>query len=74
MSHLNTMVGRCHVADSNTDVTRYIWSRFSRKGKRTFRSRPAAECREFWREVLAIHAQNQRVFFNLARGAKWITR
>lgn len=51
------IVGRCHVADSNRMVIKYVISRL-KQGYKTYRSFPRSQRRLLLRQIIMQHAKN----------------
>ena len=58
---IRQIVGRCHVADSNLRVIRYVVSRL-RDGKRTFLAMSREKKRALLGQTIACHAENRELY------------
>lgn len=56
-SLIRQIVGRCHVADSNRMVIKYVISRL-KQGYKTYRAYPREQRRLLLRQIIAQHAHN----------------
>ena len=65
MSILRTIVGRCHVADSNREVLEYAKSRLKPKA---WREMPLSKRVEFARLCRQFHAENRELYRVVMRG------
>lgn len=72
MSVIRQIVDRCHVADSNMDVIRFVLSRIAGKTRKEkyahYRSKPRKERHQLLEIVITIHEQNRAVYRAVTRG------
>lgn len=64
---LRMLIGRCHVADSNSAVIRYVISRMEH-GNLTYRSQYRRERHELLRAIIKIHAENRALYTAVMSG------
>ena len=62
----NQIVDRCHVADSNRTVIRYLLSRM--KSYRAYRAHPKKERHALLREAIDRHAVNRKLYQRVMGG------
>jgi len=55
------IVNRCHVGQSNRQVTRYLISRM-RHGWQTFQAMSKPERRELMKQIIAQHRANRKLY------------
>lgn len=62
------LAGNCHVADSNVTVIRYV--RGAMKEQHRNDTSPAVRDlrKQVYRDALRAHADNQRMYYDIARG------
>jgi hypothetical protein len=68
-SLVRQMVARCHVAESNRTVIRYVISRL-RKGYVTYRAMSREQRRLLLRETIAAHTENRALYRFVMRGGR----
>lgn len=64
MSMISMIVGRCHVADSNLSVIRYVLSRMN---PGSFRKAPRRQRRKLLRDVIREHQRNRQLYRRVMR-------
>ena len=66
--HVERIVGRCHVADSNAMVIRFVISKFQ-GGMKAFKTMPGKDQRVLVEVIKAAHAANQNLYSKVMAGA-----
>ena len=64
---IHMLVSRCHVADSNRAVIRYVISRL-KNGYATYKSLPRAARRELMAAVIECHTENRALYDAVVTG------
>ncbi len=67
---LRMLIGRCHVADSYSDVIRYVISRM-KKGHATYRDQSRTERHSLLRAIIKIHKENRVEYASVMGGGWW---
>jgi hypothetical protein len=64
---VTSIVGRCHVGESNRKVIRYFISRLKR-GYKTWHALPKAERKQWLKWIVQAHAENRGLYNYVMRG------
>jgi hypothetical protein len=70
---VESIVGRCHVGESNRRVIRYFISRLKRPAYKTWRTLSRAERKQYMRWIIAAHAANRGLYMHVMGGSQGFT-